>query len=220
MSSAVPPDGSLVAYEYTGAGLTPVRLLPQVREDLGTIDFLGNRLVLTAAHCVPAGADYKIVEIGFDVPGPGAQDQPWHRDFPAPEDTIVGRRLNSLAFNLTCVDVFGLSTARLDLRQHSGPHARAVAELLQRADYEQLPEAEKSFGLRTRLSIARVLRGKGDREGALAGPGLSRLGRDDPPPRYRRGVRRRHPRPRASSPSFAARPASATASPRRSPSRR
>ena len=52
------------------------------------------------------GPEYKIVEIGFDVPGPGAQDQPWHRDFPAPQDTLVGRRLNSLAFNVTCVDVF------------------------------------------------------------------------------------------------------------------
>jgi hypothetical protein len=52
------------------------------------------------------GPDYKVVEIGFDVPGPGAQDQPWHRDFPAPGDTTVGRRLNSLAFNVTCVDVF------------------------------------------------------------------------------------------------------------------
>lgn len=42
------------------------------------------------------GPDYKIVEIGFDVPNPGAQNQPWHRDFPAPEDTILGRRLNSM----------------------------------------------------------------------------------------------------------------------------
>jgi hypothetical protein len=50
--------------------------------------------------------DYKIVEIGFDVPNPGAVDQPWHRDFPSPPDTIYGRRLNSLAFNLTTVDVF------------------------------------------------------------------------------------------------------------------
>lgn len=50
------------------------------------------------------GADYKIVEIGFDIPFPGAQDQPWHRDFPAPEVTLRGRRLNSLAFNLTAVD--------------------------------------------------------------------------------------------------------------------
>lgn len=51
------------------------------------------------------GPSYKIVEIGFDVPNPGAKDQPWHRDFPAPHDTIVGRRLNSLAFNLTTIDV-------------------------------------------------------------------------------------------------------------------
>ncbi|PPA69112.1 phytanoyl-CoA dioxygenase family protein [Jeotgalibacillus proteolyticus] len=51
------------------------------------------------------GPEYKIVEIGFDVPNPGAVNQPWHRDFPAPEDTTKGRRLNSLAFNLTTVDV-------------------------------------------------------------------------------------------------------------------
>ncbi len=50
------------------------------------------------------GPDYKIVEIGFDIPFPGAADQPWHRDFPSPEATLKGRRLNSLAFNLTTVD--------------------------------------------------------------------------------------------------------------------
>jgi hypothetical protein len=50
------------------------------------------------------GPQYKIVEVGFDVPGPGAADQPWHRDFPSPPATLVGRRLNSLAFNLTAVD--------------------------------------------------------------------------------------------------------------------
>jgi hypothetical protein len=52
------------------------------------------------------GPQFKIVEIGFDVPNPGAVHQPWHRDFPAPEDTTIGRRLNSLAFNLTTVDVY------------------------------------------------------------------------------------------------------------------
>lgn len=51
------------------------------------------------------GPDYRIVELGFDVPGPGAQNQPWHRDFPAPDATRLRRRLNSLAFNVTCVDV-------------------------------------------------------------------------------------------------------------------
>jgi Phytanoyl-CoA dioxygenase (PhyH) len=50
------------------------------------------------------GPDYKIVEVGFDIPFPGAADQPWHRDFFVPEATTKGRRLNSLAFNLTAVD--------------------------------------------------------------------------------------------------------------------
>jgi len=50
------------------------------------------------------GPDYRIVEIGFDIPFPGAADQPWHRDFAVPEATTTGRRLNSLAFNLTTVD--------------------------------------------------------------------------------------------------------------------
>jgi len=48
--------------------------------------------------------DYRIVEVGFDIPFPGAADQPWHRDFKAPDATIEGRRLNSLAFNLTAID--------------------------------------------------------------------------------------------------------------------
>ncbi|MDQ4086954.1 MAG: phytanoyl-CoA dioxygenase family protein [Pseudomonadota bacterium] len=50
------------------------------------------------------GPEYRIVEVGFDIPFPGAADQPWHRDFFVPEATTKGRRLNSLAFNLTAVD--------------------------------------------------------------------------------------------------------------------
>lgn len=60
---------------------------------------------VTAVCEAVLGPNYKIVEIGFDIPSPGAVDQPWHRDFPAPEDTTLGRRLNSLAFNLTTIDV-------------------------------------------------------------------------------------------------------------------
>ncbi|WP_210488588.1 phytanoyl-CoA dioxygenase family protein [Rufibacter aurantiacus] len=71
----------------------------------GFIDLVTHPWVTTVCEAV-LGPDYKIVEIGFDVPNPGAVNQPWHRDFPAPEDTIIGRRLNSLAFNLTTVDVF------------------------------------------------------------------------------------------------------------------
>ncbi len=58
---------------------------------------------------------------------------------------------------LTCVDVFGLSMGRLDLRQHSGPHARAVAELLQRLDYEQLDEKRKQDLLTEALANAEPL---------------------------------------------------------------
>jgi hypothetical protein len=51
------------------------------------------------------GPDYYFVEFGFDVPLPGAKDQPWHRDFPIGSETLTGRWLSSLAFNLTTVDV-------------------------------------------------------------------------------------------------------------------
>jgi ectoine hydroxylase-related dioxygenase (phytanoyl-CoA dioxygenase family) len=50
------------------------------------------------------GPDYKIVEVGFDIPFAGAVNQPWHRDFPMPVETRDEHRLTSLAFNLTMVD--------------------------------------------------------------------------------------------------------------------
>lgn len=50
------------------------------------------------------GKDYRIVEIGFDIPFAGAVNQPWHRDFPSPPETYDQGRLTSLAFNVTCVD--------------------------------------------------------------------------------------------------------------------
>jgi ectoine hydroxylase-related dioxygenase (phytanoyl-CoA dioxygenase family) len=71
----------------------------------GFVELSMHPWVVTVCEAV-LGPQYKIVEIGFDVPNPGALDQPWHRDFPAPEDTLTGRRLNSLAFNLTTVDVY------------------------------------------------------------------------------------------------------------------
>jgi len=74
-------------------------------EDMrGFVDLVTHPWVVAVCRAI-LGDEYTIVEIGFDVPNPGAQDQPWHRDFPAPEDTLRGRRLNSLAFNITCVDV-------------------------------------------------------------------------------------------------------------------
>jgi hypothetical protein len=70
----------------------------------GFVDLATHPWVVAVCEAV-LGPEWKIVEIGFDVPGPGSMNQPWHRDFPAPEDTLTGRRLNSLAFNLTAVDV-------------------------------------------------------------------------------------------------------------------
>ncbi len=71
----------------------------------GFVELAMHPWVVAVSEAV-LGKNYKIVEIGFDVPNPGAMDQPWHRDFPAPEETLHGRRLNSLAFNITAVDVF------------------------------------------------------------------------------------------------------------------
>jgi hypothetical protein len=51
------------------------------------------------------GDDYEIVELGADIPLPGAPEQPPHRDFPLPEPTRLHKRLTSLAFNASSVDV-------------------------------------------------------------------------------------------------------------------
>ena len=72
----------------------------QMRGWLELVDHPWVRMVCEAV----LGPEYQIVELGFDVPGPGAMDQPWHRDFPMPEETRARRRLTSLAFNATAVD--------------------------------------------------------------------------------------------------------------------
>lgn len=51
------------------------------------------------------GEQYQIVELGADIPLPGAPEQPPHRDFPLPEPTRLQRRLTSLCFNASTVDV-------------------------------------------------------------------------------------------------------------------
>ncbi|WP_208108711.1 phytanoyl-CoA dioxygenase family protein [Cognatilysobacter terrigena] len=70
----------------------------------GFVDLATHAWIVAVSEAV-LGPQWRIVEVGFDVPGPGAMDQPWHRDFPSPEATRIGRRLDSLAFNLTLVDV-------------------------------------------------------------------------------------------------------------------
>jgi len=88
-------------------GRGPKRYYVEIHpEDIrGFVDLVTHPWVIAVSEAV-LGKDYKVVEIGFDVPNPGAEMQPWHRDFPAPDETLIGRRLNSLAFNMTTVDVY------------------------------------------------------------------------------------------------------------------
>jgi phosphoenolpyruvate carboxylase len=66
------------------------------------------------------------------------------------------------------LNVFGLHTARLDLRQHSSQHEVAVAEALARHDYAKLPEEEKRELLRAALVTAKPLSAAGIAE--FSGP--------------------------------------------------
>ena len=70
----------------------------------GFAELASHPWVVGMAQAV-CGPKYEIVEIGFDTPFQGAKNQPWHRDFPSPPETYVERRITSLAFNLTGVDV-------------------------------------------------------------------------------------------------------------------
>ncbi|MET7906542.1 phytanoyl-CoA dioxygenase family protein [Streptomyces sp. NPDC005355] len=72
----------------------------QLRGFVELVDHPWVRSLCTAV----LGPDYRMVELGFDVPLEGAVNQPWHRDFPSPEETRRERRLTSLAFNVTGVD--------------------------------------------------------------------------------------------------------------------
>jgi ectoine hydroxylase-related dioxygenase (phytanoyl-CoA dioxygenase family) len=69
----------------------------------GFVDLVTHPWVTSVCEAV-LGPDYEIVEVGFDIPFAGAMNQPWHRDFPAPPETLEQHRYTSLAFNLTAVD--------------------------------------------------------------------------------------------------------------------
>ena len=78
-----------------------VEIHPEVLR--GFVELVDHPWVRSVCAAV-LGPDYRIVELGFDVPLEGAVNQPWHRDFPMPEETRRERRLTSLAFNVTTVD--------------------------------------------------------------------------------------------------------------------
>ncbi|WP_370962076.1 phytanoyl-CoA dioxygenase family protein [Amycolatopsis sp. cg9] len=91
------PDGAV--------GRGPNRFYVEIHPEQlrGFAELAGHPWITAVAEAV-LGPDYRIVEVGFDVPLAGAADQPWHRDFPMPEETARHRRLTSLAVNVTAVD--------------------------------------------------------------------------------------------------------------------
>ena len=94
-----------IAREGGAVGRGPKRYYVEIHPEQlrGFVDLATHPWVTAVSEAV-LGADYEIVEVGFDIPFAGAQNQPWHRDFPAPRETYEEHRLTSLAFNLTAVD--------------------------------------------------------------------------------------------------------------------
>ena len=70
----------------------------------GFTDLVSHPWIAAMSSAV-LGGDYKMVEVGFDIPFQGAKNQPWHRDFASPPETYRDHRITSLAFNLSGVDV-------------------------------------------------------------------------------------------------------------------
>ncbi|GHF96608.1 MULTISPECIES: phytanoyl-CoA dioxygenase family protein [Amycolatopsis] len=91
------PDGAV--------GRGPNRFYVEIHPEQlrGFTDLVTHPWITAVAEAV-LGPEYRIVEVGFDVPLAGAADQPWHRDFPMPAETARERRLTSLAVNVTAVD--------------------------------------------------------------------------------------------------------------------
>ena len=148
-------------------GALAARAEPLLRRDpsgelSGFADIISHPWVVAVCTAV-LGPDYKIVEAGFDVPGPGAMKQPWHRDFPSPEATLVGRRLNSLAFNITTVDV----------TEDMGPF-----EIAPGTQWDDLSGGDPMF---PRAGAADAVRGAGAAQAGADGRYLGAVGADHPP---------------------------------------
>ena len=102
----------------------------------------------------------------LDDDGPG-QEHPFNSDSPREILRVIRESLRAGRGALLAdgeladighqLDVFGLHTARLDLRQHSAHHEAAVAECLGRKDYPKLPETDRRDLLAAALAKARPL---------------------------------------------------------------
>ncbi len=94
-----------ISREGGAVGRGPKRYYVEIHPEQlrGFVDLVSHPWVTAVCEEV-LGPDYEIVELGFDIPFAGAQNQPWHRDFPSPPETYEQHRLTSLAFNLTAID--------------------------------------------------------------------------------------------------------------------
>lgn len=92
--------------EHGTVGRGPQRWYVEVHpEDLRGFEEIATHPWVAAMSAAVLGDGYRFVEVGFDIPFQGAKNQPWHRDFASPPATYRDRRVTSLAFNLTGVDV-------------------------------------------------------------------------------------------------------------------
>lgn len=134
----------------------------------GLADLAGHPWVRAVCETV-LGPDYTIVEVGFDIPFPGAQNQPWHRDFPSPRETWESGRLTSLAFNVTCVDTveemgpFEVAPGThwepgLDFEHQMFPHRSEYPRLQERAvrKYPQMGDISARSALTLHRGTANV----------------------------------------------------------------
>jgi hypothetical protein len=177
----------------------------------GFLDLVTHPWVVAVSEAV-LGPDYKIVEIGFDVPGPGALNQPWHRDFPSPPETITGRRLNSLAFNLTGVDTTeemgpfeiapGTQWDLPDGFEHGMFPPKSLYPRYEARAQRKYPQMG-DISCRSALTIHRGTKNFSDKSRPRARPRRRRAGRPQrraPRPAVHARLLRHHPRARAPAP--------------------
>jgi hypothetical protein len=107
------------------------------------------------------GHDYEIVELGADIALPGAPDQPPHRDFPMPDPTRHHRRLTSLAFNASTVDV---TPAMGPFNVAPGTHFDDEPDFIQ----DMFPVGEKKEAYNARMEQRLAKRGSVSARSGLA----------------------------------------------------
>ena len=129
-------------------------------------DLASHPWVVGVAQAI-CGPKYEIVEIAFDTPFQSAKNQPWHRDFPSPPETYGERRITSLAFNLTGVDV----TADMGPFEiapgagHATPHDMMVTQVY----FDTLPKSVREHPVCRAVDQLVPVKQKHDIEGLVMG---------------------------------------------------